>query len=89
MASYELHSNMLFRLVFVFTFVVTTGLDWGGVSREFFELLCVELFDASNGLFMRFNADNRQALVLETRSHCCSFLFHLSSFVLLHVCVCA
>lgn len=38
------------------------GLDWGGLSREFFELLCVHLFDASNQLFMRFN-DNNQALV--------------------------
>ena len=39
------------------------GLDWGGVSREFFERLCVELFDSSNLLFRRFNEENHQALV--------------------------
>lgn len=39
------------------------GLDWGGVSREFFERLCVELFDPSNHLFRRFNEENQQALV--------------------------
>jgi len=39
------------------------ALDWGGVSREFFELLCVECFDASkDGLFRRFK-DSPQALV--------------------------
>lgn len=39
------------------------GLDWGGLSREFFELLCAQLFDVSDGLFMRFDRDNHQALV--------------------------
>ena len=42
------------------------GLDWGGLSREFFEQICVQLFDASNHLFMRFSDENHQALV---RSH--------------------
>ena len=38
------------------------GLDWGGVSRELFELLCVQLFGPQYGLFMRFK-DDPQALV--------------------------
>ena len=37
------------------------GLDWGGVRREFFTLLCCELFESS-GLFTRFSEDH-QALV--------------------------
>ena len=41
---------------------ISSALDWGGVSREFFELLCVECFDASNRLFRRFK-DNPQGLV--------------------------
>ena len=41
------------------------GLDWGGLTREFFELICVNLFDTSNRLFMRFNDENHQALVSE------------------------
>jgi len=46
------------------TFTCTpAGLDWGGLSREFFELICVNLFDASNKLFMRFSDENHQALV--------------------------
>ena len=39
-----------------------SGLDWGGVSREFFELVCVRCFDPSYHLFMRFG-DNPQSLV--------------------------
>ena len=38
------------------------GLDWGGVSRELFGLICVQLFDPHYGLFMRFKNDP-QALV--------------------------
>ena len=44
-------------------FVCLLGLDWGGLSREFFELMSVELFDVSNRLFMRFNEDDHQGLV--------------------------
>ena len=44
-------------------FFLVPGLDWGGLSREFFQLICVELFDASNKLFMRFSEENHQALV--------------------------
>ena len=56
-------------------FHVLVGLDWGGVSREFFERLCVELFDSSNLLFRRFNEENHQALVSCT----------LSCYILLYV----
>ncbi len=39
------------------------GLDWGGVSREFFHVLSVECFDVSNNMFTSFNKENMQALV--------------------------
>ena len=39
------------------------GLDWGGVSREFFCILSNKCFDCSNGLFHRFK-DDHQELVL-------------------------
>lgn len=45
------------------SFVGEEGLDWGGLRREWFELLCTELFDPSrSGLFMRFS-NSPQALV--------------------------
>ena len=39
------------------------GVDWGGLRREWFELLCKALFAHENGFFTRFNADDPQALV--------------------------
>ena len=42
---------------------ILSGLDWGGVSREFFELVCIRCFDPNHGLFMRFKEDDPQALV--------------------------
>ncbi|XP_041353724.1 apoptosis-resistant E3 ubiquitin protein ligase 1-like isoform X2 [Gigantopelta aegis] len=48
---------------FEITFLDEPGLDWGGLLREWFELLCSELFDPScSGLFMRFS-DDSQGLV--------------------------
>ncbi|XP_067009797.2 apoptosis-resistant E3 ubiquitin protein ligase 1 [Anabrus simplex] len=47
---------------FEITFQGEQGLDWGGVRREWFELICAALFDARNGLFASFS-DNQQALV--------------------------
>ncbi|XP_049833521.1 apoptosis-resistant E3 ubiquitin protein ligase 1 isoform X2 [Schistocerca gregaria] len=47
---------------FEITFQGEQGLDWGGVRREWFELVCAALFDARNGLFMSFS-DGQQALV--------------------------
>ena len=41
---------------------VTAGLDYGGVRREFFQLLCCQLFDCTRGLFVRFGED-KQGLV--------------------------
>ncbi|KAG7170866.1 Apoptosis-resistant E3 ubiquitin protein ligase 1-like, partial [Homarus americanus] len=38
------------------------GLDWGGVRREWFELICAQLFDNNNGLFASLH-EGRQALV--------------------------
>lgn len=38
------------------------GLDWGGIRREWFNVVCAALFDAQNGLFTPFS-DNQQALV--------------------------
>lgn len=44
------------------------GLDWGGVSREFFELVSVRCFDPLYSLYMRFS-DNPQALVSQCRQN--------------------
>lgn len=38
------------------------GVDWGGVRREWFELICATLFDSGNGLFASFG-ESQQALV--------------------------
>ncbi|CAL4150993.1 unnamed protein product, partial [Meganyctiphanes norvegica] len=47
---------------FEFTFQGEEGLDWGGLRREWFELICSQLFDNDNGLFTSLH-DGRQALV--------------------------
>lgn len=44
-------------------FVNEEGQDWGGLMREWVNLLCVALFDPANKLFRRFEEDNHQALV--------------------------
>ena len=44
------------------------GLDWGGVSREFFELISVRCFDPVHSLYMRFS-DNPQGLVSFVITH--------------------
>ncbi|XP_030855144.1 apoptosis-resistant E3 ubiquitin protein ligase 1 isoform X1 [Strongylocentrotus purpuratus] len=44
-------------------FVNEEGQDWGGLMREWVNLLCVSLFDPENKLFKRFEDDNNQALV--------------------------
>ena len=55
-------------LVFVFiclrvVFFFSLGVDWGGLRREWVELLCKALFSHESGFFTRFNADDPQALV--------------------------
>ncbi|KAL1434988.1 hypothetical protein MTO96_001543 [Rhipicephalus appendiculatus] len=40
----------------------STSLDWGGLRREWFEILCSALFDPENQLFHRFKND-KQGLV--------------------------
>lgn len=47
---------------FEVTFQNEQGIDWGGLRREWFELVCCALFDARGGLFSGFH-DKRQALV--------------------------
>ncbi|KAK4320602.1 hypothetical protein Pmani_008539 [Petrolisthes manimaculis] len=47
---------------FEVTFQAEEGLDWGGVRREWFELVCAQLFDHDNGLFSGLH-EGRQALV--------------------------
>ncbi|KAB7501804.1 Apoptosis-resistant E3 ubiquitin protein ligase 1 [Armadillidium nasatum] len=42
---------------FEVTFQGEEGIDWGGLRREFFELLCVSLFDSSNELFSTFHEE--------------------------------
>lgn len=41
---------------------IMLGVDWGGVRREWFELICAALFDPGNGLFASFG-ESQQALV--------------------------
>ncbi|XP_062549284.1 apoptosis-resistant E3 ubiquitin protein ligase 1 isoform X2 [Armigeres subalbatus] len=47
---------------FEVTFQGEQGIDWGGLRREWFELICSALFDPRGGLFCTFH-DKRQALV--------------------------
>lgn len=47
---------------FEVTFQGEQGIDWGGLRREWFELICCALFDPRGGLFCSFH-DKRQALV--------------------------
>ncbi|XP_030382842.1 apoptosis-resistant E3 ubiquitin protein ligase 1 isoform X4 [Scaptodrosophila lebanonensis] len=47
---------------FEVTFQGEQGIDWGGLRREWFELVCSALFDARSGLFCTFH-DKHQALV--------------------------
>ncbi|KAL3873875.1 hypothetical protein ACJMK2_036958 [Sinanodonta woodiana] len=52
---------------FEVTFIGEEGLDWGGLRREWFELLCKELFDHNDsGLFKRLSEDS-QGLVQPNR----------------------
>lgn len=47
---------------FEVTFTGEQGIDWGGLRREWFELICSSLFDPRGGLFCTFH-DKHQALV--------------------------
>lgn len=44
------------------SFCLQIGIDWGGLRREWFELVCSALFDPRGGLFCTFH-DKHQALV--------------------------
>lgn len=46
----------------IVTFQGEQGIDWGGLRREWFELICCSLFDPRGGLFCSFQ-DKRQGLV--------------------------
>lgn len=48
---------------FEVTFHGEQGIDWGGLRREWFELICGALFDPRAGLFRTFHDKHRQALV--------------------------
>ncbi|KAK0178888.1 hypothetical protein PV327_007731 [Microctonus hyperodae] len=47
---------------FEITFQGEQAVDWGGVRREWFELICAAIFDPGNGLFASFG-ESQQALV--------------------------
>ena len=49
--------------LFTCSFFFSLGVDWGGLRREWVELLCKALFSHESGFFTRFNADDPQALV--------------------------
>ncbi|XP_015774297.1 PREDICTED: apoptosis-resistant E3 ubiquitin protein ligase 1-like, partial [Acropora digitifera] len=57
-----LYSSDWLRL-FTIKFKDELGVDWGGLRREWFELLCKALFSHESGFFTRFNEDDPQALV--------------------------
>ena len=64
MRSFRNHYKMILHL-----FCVLAALDWGGVRREWFELLSTELFEPERtGLFKRLQSDN-QGLVSITVLH--------------------
>jgi apoptosis-resistant E3 ubiquitin protein ligase 1 len=42
--------------------VHSQGIDWGGLRREWVELICASLFEPKGGFFCTFH-DKRQALV--------------------------
>ncbi|XP_013781434.2 apoptosis-resistant E3 ubiquitin protein ligase 1-like isoform X1 [Limulus polyphemus] len=44
---------------FEITFLGEEGVDWGGLRREWFELVCEALFDPENLLFHRFKNDKQ------------------------------
>lgn len=55
---------------FEINFIGEQGIDWGGLRREWFELVCSSLFDSRNLLFSAFSeANNQQALVHPTPAH--------------------
>lgn len=55
---------------FEVSFIGEQGIDWGGVRREWFELVCASLFDSRNKLFSAFSETcNQQALVHPTPAH--------------------
>lgn len=41
-----------------------TGLDWGGLTREWVEVLCTALFSPEGHFFKRLQADDHQGLVI-------------------------
>ncbi|XP_071041064.1 apoptosis-resistant E3 ubiquitin protein ligase 1 isoform X3 [Parasteatoda tepidariorum] len=47
---------------FEITFIDEEGVDWGGLKREWFELVCTSLFSPENSLFHSFKSD-KQGLV--------------------------
>ena len=57
------HQNICISLQSVKNSCVLLGVDWGGLRREWFELLCKALFSHESGFFTRFNEDDPQALV--------------------------
>ncbi|XP_067031930.1 apoptosis-resistant E3 ubiquitin protein ligase 1-like isoform X2 [Acropora muricata] len=60
-----LYSSDWLRL-FTIKFKDELGVDWGGLRREWFELLCKALFSHESGFFTRFNEDDPQALYFES-----------------------
>ncbi|XP_048586103.1 apoptosis-resistant E3 ubiquitin protein ligase 1 isoform X2 [Nematostella vectensis] len=62
-SSYVACKNVDWLKMFNVTFEGEEGLDWGGVRREWFELLCIALFGRDSELFTRFKGDDPQAPV--------------------------
>lgn len=61
----ELHRACIFDNLILALIFSITGLDWGGLRREWIELLCLAIFDhRQSGMFTSFSDSNEaQALV--------------------------
>lgn len=53
---------------FTINFVLFQGVDWGGLRREWFQLICAALFDPKNLLFTGFS-DNQQVIKISKKKY--------------------
>ncbi|KAK2550823.1 Apoptosis-resistant E3 ubiquitin protein ligase 1 [Acropora cervicornis] len=60
------HQNQCISLQGIKNSHFLLGVDWGGLRREWVELLCKALFSHESGFFTRFNEDDPQALYFES-----------------------
>ena len=66
----------------VIAFCIIIGLDYGGLSREFVDLLSKSLFDQAHGCFIRLDEDNPQATVHPNPDYACYQHFEMAGKLL-------